>query len=409
MPDASQVPMALEGIRVLELQSTAPGPYCAMLLGDLGAEVLQVDRPAQVVADAIGPSARDQRAEEQSRAHNALARNKRSIALDLKQPEAVEIFLRLAEDADVVIEGFRPGVVDRLGVGYSQLSKLNPRLVYCSLSGYGQDGPYRDLVGHDINYISIGGALSTVGRPGQGLSIPQNTIGDFAGGGLMAAFSVLAALMARERSGRGQHVDAAMSDGVLYLQSFLVSNMLGGRPAMGDDDGVPRAGRGSLGGEWPSYDVYETLDGQHMSIGAVEPKFWATLCEEIGHPELAPLQHDSTRHAEIRAKLSAIFRQHTREEWFERLKPLEVCAAPVLSLQEALDDPHHRARGMSIELEDRRIGPVRQVGIGPKLSETPGRVRFTAPAPGEHTDEVLEALGYEVNVIAALRERGVVE
>ena len=392
--------MPLEGIKVVDLSRLAPGPFCSMLLGDLGAEVLLVEAPAGAVHGGGGPGPQDA-ASRLRRAHNPLGRNKRSIVVDLREEDGREVVRRLAADADVFLEGFRPGVVDRLGVGYEQLRHVNRRLVYCSLSGYGQSGPYREMVGHDINYISIGGALGGIGRPGAKPSVPYNTIADFAGGGLMSAFAILAALLARERTGSGQYLDMAMSDGVLYLLASQTGGVLGGGEP-------PRpAGRG-VGGGSPHYDAYECADGKYISLGSLEPQFWANLCDVAGRPDMKPFENDVSRHDEFAEHLTRLFKTKTRDQWFAQLRSIDLCVAPVLDLREVLEDAHQRARQMVIEVSNPVVGTVRQVGIGPKFSETPGRVRSTAPEPGQHTDDVLAALGYQRDTIASLRTRGVV-
>ncbi|MEE8336570.1 MAG: CaiB/BaiF CoA-transferase family protein [Dehalococcoidia bacterium] len=393
---------ALEGIRVLDLSRLAPGPYCSMLLGDLGADVLLVEAPPQYLRSNAGSGPPpDDDAARRRRAHNALGRNKRSIVVNLRDDRGRDLFYRLCEDADVVLEGFRPGVVERLGVDYETISKINDRIVYCSLSGYGQTGPYRDVVGHDINYISIGGALGFIGRPGQKPAIPQNVIADFAGGGLMAAFSITSALLARERTGRGQFVDCAMSDGVLYLLASAASGVLGGGAA-------PQPGVEMLNGAAPHYDVYECADGKYLSLGSLEPHFWAALCEVVGREDFKDLEYDRSRHPEIAKHFEETFRTKTRDEWFEQLISIDMCVAPVYSLDEALDDPHNLAREMVIEVEADGVGTVKQIGIGPKFSDTPGRVLTVAPALGEHTDAVLDGIGKDAATIAELREAGIV-
>ncbi|MEZ4503891.1 MAG: CaiB/BaiF CoA-transferase family protein [Dehalococcoidia bacterium] len=390
----------LEGIRVVDLSRLAPGPYASMLLADLGAEVLLVEAPPAAVRGANTPAAVDEAADRR-RAHNPLGRGKRSIVVNLKEPEGVALVHRLAADADVFLEGFRPGVVDRLGVGYEAVAQTNPRVVYCSLSGYGQTGPYSQLVGHDINYISVGGALSMIGLAEGGPAIPYNVIADFAGGGLMSAFAILAALMSRERTGRGQYLDMSMSDGVLYLLASATGGVLaGGEP--------PQRGAPGLGGGSPHYGVYECADGKYLSLGSLEPHFWANLCEVAGRPDMLEHEYDRARHDEFRTHLASMFRTKPRDAWFEELRDTELCVAPVLDVAEALADPHQRARRMQVEVPDARLGPVPQVGIGPKFSETPGEVRSTAPRPGEHTREVLRALDFSEDAASDLIARGVV-
>ena len=385
--------MPLEDVHVLDLSRLVPGPFCTMLLGDLGADVLQVEPPPDSRAGRAGGM--------EDRAANALGRNKRSIVLNLREEEARQVFYRLAESADVVVEGFRPGVVKRLGVDYETLNKINPRLVYCSVSGYGQTGPYADLVGHDINYISIGGALGMIGWPDQPPAIPINIVADFAGGGLHAAYAILAALHARERTGRGQYVDIAMSDGVLYLLTHAVS-------IYAASGSVPRAGSMILNGSAPNYNVYQCSDDGWISLGSLEPPFWANLCRALDCEDLIAHQYDASKREEIFTRFAEQFKTKTRDEWFEVLKQTDICAAPVYALDEALNDPHNQARGMVIEMEDPQGGQARQVGIGPKFSDTPGSIRSPAPAPGQHTDDVLASLDYDGAAIQGLRERGVV-
>jgi len=387
--------MALEDVRVLDLSRLAPGPFCTMLLADLGADVLLVEPPADSKAGRAPGVGGD--------AHNALGRNKRSIVLNLRDDAAREVFYQLAASADVVLEGFRPGVVKRLGVDYETLREKNPRLVYCSLSGYGQTGPYAQVVGHDINYISVGGALGLTGWPGQPPAIPMNIIADFAGGGLHAAYAILAALHARDRTPtrRGQYVDIAMSDGVLYLLAQHVSAYFAsGR--------VPQAGATVLNGAAPHYNVYQCRDGGWISLGSLEPHFWANLCRVTGREDFIPHQYDADKRDEIFAHFRAQFASKPRDEWFAILKRTDICAAPVYALDEALSDPHNLARGMVVEVDASDGSRVKQIGIGTKLSETPGSVRSTMPKPGQHTDEVLASLGYDAAAIAALRGRGVV-
>ena len=396
--------MPLEEIRVLDLSRLAPGPFCSMLLADLGADVLLVEAPPEALPSggSLPPAFRSEgEAAERAAAYNVLGRNKRSMVLNLRQQEAREVFYRLAEGADVVLEGFRPGVVKRLGVDYETLGARNPRLIYCSLSGYGQDGPYAGLVGHDINYIAIGGALSMTGRPGQPPAIPLNLLADFAGGGLHAAFAILAALVARQTTGRGQHVDIAMSDGVLYLLAMAVGQYF-------YNGSVPKPAQHLLNGGVPHYDVYRTKDGGWISIGSLEPHFFANLCRAMGREDFIAYQYDPSRREEVAAYFCEQFLTRTRDEWFELLSKTDICVAPVYSLDEALNDPHNLARGMVVEVEHPRLGPVKQVGIGPKFSDTPGRLRSTAPRPGQHTDEVLASLGYTEEQVASLREKGAV-
>lgn len=387
--------MPLEGICVLDLTRLAPGPFCTMLLGDLGADVIVIEEPPGVGRRFdIGMS-------ERAQAFNALGRNKSSVGLNLKEPRAQEAFLRLAEKADVVLEGFRPGVVKRLGVDYGTVSARNPRIVYCSLSGYGQTGPYAGLVGHDINYISVGGALGAIGWPGTPPAIPLNLIADFAAGGLYAAFAVLAAIIARQKTGRGQYVDMAMSDGVTSLLASTVSQYFSAGL-------VPKPGVEFLNGGIPPYCVYETADGKWLSIGCLEPWFWQELCKALGCEEYIPHQNNREMFAEIFDYLRRRFKEKTRDEWFEELRQSDICVAPVYSMDEVFGDPHVLARGMVTEVHHPEFGAVRQVGVGPKFSETPGAVRSTSPKRGEHTEELLREAGYSAAEIEEMKGTGAV-
>ena len=401
--------LALEGIKVMDFCRNAPGMFCTMVLGDLGAEVLMVERPM------AGDRAEYERAvngitsPEEERKHatyNALQRNKRSIALNLKEPAAQQILYRLAKDADVVVEGFRPGVVDRLGVGYQKLQEVNPRIVYCSISGYCQDGPYAGMAGHDLNYISLAGALGLIGpSESEKPAIPLNLLADYAGGGLCGAVSVLAALLAREQTGRGQYVDVAMTEGVLYMLAAVVSSYFA--------QGVsPRRGSNRLNGGAPYYNVYQTKDGKYLTVAAIEPWFWANLCRALGREDLASEQDArGQRRREIFDILERTFRTRTRDEWFELLKDKDISVGKVNTLEEALADPQVAYRNMVVEIEapDLPSRRVRQVGMPFHLSDTPGQVRHVGSVTGQHTGEVLGSLGYTPEQVADLRRRRVVQ
>ena len=394
--------MPLEGTRVLDLSRLAPGPFCTMLLGDLGADVIVIEAPPEALHGALSTDqAIDPNSLERARAYNALGRNKRSIVLNLRQEAARDVFYRLARTADVVLEGFRPGVVKRLGVDYETLREVNPRLVYCSLSGFGQDGPYASAVGHDINYIALTGMLDMIGWAGEPPGIPLNVIADYAAGGLHAAYAILAALLARDKTGRGQYLDIAMSDGVMYLLAAALSQHFAG-------GGTMHRGEGMLNGGVPYYNVYETKDGGWVSVGCLEPHFFANLCRALDCDDLIPFQHDPSHQAEVFNRFRESFLTKTRDEWTALLKGVDVCVAPVQSLAEAAADVHNRYRGMVVEVEHPALGKVLQVGVATKLSDTPGRVRHTAPRPGQHTDEVLSQLGVSAPEITALRQAGAI-
>jgi crotonobetainyl-CoA:carnitine CoA-transferase CaiB-like acyl-CoA transferase len=386
--------MPLQGIRVVDLSRYAPGPYCTMLMADLGADVIVVEEPPGVgrrVDHEMGVSDR-------SKAFLPMGRNKRSVALDLKDEAMREAFYRLVDGADVVVEGFRPGVAQRLGVDYDAASRRNPAIVYCSISGYGQTGPHASLPGHDLNYISLSGTLGMIGWPGRPPSIPLNVLADFAGGGLYAAFAVLAALLSRRRTGRGQYIDMAMSDGVMSLACLAASDYF-------SSDTAPRPGEYFLNGALPCYNVYATADDGWLSVACMEPWFWEKLCQALGCEQFIPEQFNSEKFPEIFAFLRGRFREKSRDQWFAELKDREICVTPVYGLEEALADSHTQARQMVTELSHPEYGTIRQIGVAPKFSETPGRVRKLAPQPGEHTEEVLREVGYSAEEIAKLAGR----
>ncbi|MDY6834516.1 MAG: CaiB/BaiF CoA-transferase family protein [Chloroflexota bacterium] len=392
---------ALDGIKILDLSRLAPGPYCTMILGDLGAEVIRVDPGGGKAAEAIFPMPPE--LEEKIRAYDAESRNKKSIVLNLKVDGARDIVYRLVEKVDVFVEGFRAGVTKRLGVDYETLKEKNPRLVYCSVTGYGQTGPYRELVGHDINYLSIGGALDIIRDKNEWPVPPSNLVADYASGGMQAAIGILAALMARERTGKGQHVDIAMTDGVISLCHTAASQHFQGGLIPGLE-GMDMATITS--GRIPHYGIYETKDGKMISIGALEPRFYQNLCHALGRDDLAMMEWSIDRWPDVSAAFAEAFRTKTRDEWFDLLRQTDTCASPVYSLEEVFVDPHVVDRQMVVEVDHPKVGKVKQIGVSIKLSETPGEIRRLAPAPGEHTEEILQELGYSSEQITKLRESG---
>ncbi len=400
---------ALQGIKVLELSRVSPGTFCTMMLADMGAEVLKIETPPSVSPGAgSGVSSDDAK----QAAFSYTNRNKRSLGLNLKAPEGQKILHELAADADVLVEGFRPGVMQRLGCDYETLSDLNPRLVYCSLSGFGQDGPYRDLPAHDINYLAISGVLNLIGPSAETPpAIPLNLVADFGGASMHGVVGILLALFARNQTGRGQHVDVSYLDTTI---SLLSATLLMDRYVT--EGAVPERGKGPYSGQYLFYTTYETQDDKLLSVACTEPWLWANLCRALGRPEFERF-HRHTGHLErgpnaeerqARDELQTIFRQRTRDEWVEFLADKNVCIGPVNTLEEAFDDPHVRHRQMVIDHEDTTVGSVRQVGMGLKLSETPGRLRHVGPRIGQHTDDVLGRLGYSAVAIDALRQSHVV-
>ena len=381
----------LEGVRILDLTRLLPGNYCTLLLADLGADVIKVEEPGRGDYIRWTPPMVDG----QGAMHRALNRGKRSLSLNLKDPGGVELLTRLAVEADVLVESFRPGVLDRLGVGHAELSTANPRLVYCAITGYGQEGPYRDRAGHDINYIGYAGVLHATGLPGGPPVLPAVQVGDF-GGGMAAAIGILAALRGAEANGRGRFVDISMLDVVTswaaVLSSWLVAT---GAP--------PERGRMPLSGGLACYRVYEAGDGKHLAVGALEPQFWRALCDRLEVPELVGLHLDPSRQDEVAARLQAVFVTRPRDAWVADLEGLDTCVGPVNDVAEAREDPHARARGLLAHLEGTPVGP------GPAISVSGHPPPELPPAPGlgEHTEEVLGSLGLDAAEVASLRDRGI--
>lgn len=398
----------LEGTLILELTRVGPGAFTTMMLADMGAEVIKVETPPQAgAATGSGVGAQELR----GAVANYLNRNKRSIAVDLRLPEGQQILQQLARKADVLVEGFRPGVMKRLGGDYDTLKGLNPRLIYCSLSGYGPDGPYKDLPGHDINYLSFGGALELIGEEGRLPAIPLNLVADYAGATLHGVIGILLAIAAREKTGRGQIVDIAYLDTVISLVSATpnVRQYL-------SRGVVPHRGQGPLSGTYPYYGAYETKDGKLVTLGCAEPWFWERVCKALGREDLIPFaqspEHTNKKPdqktAEVVEWLRGVFKTRTRDEWFEFLRQHDVTVGKVYTMDEVFADPQVRHRQMLIEMEDPRVGKVKMAGIPIKLSETPGRVRRLPPYLGENTNEILTEIGYPPTAVAQLREKRVV-
>ena len=379
----------LEGVRVVEVASIGPGPFTAMLLADMGAEVVRVDR--------VPASGGDPSATAADPSVDVLNRGRRSVAVDLKHPDGAATVLRMVEQADVLLEGFRPGVMERLGLGPEPCLARNPRLVYGRMTGWGQDGPLARAPGHDINFIAVAGALRGIARPGERPVPPLNLVGDFGGGGLLQAFGVVCALLEARRSGQGQVVDTAMADGAALLMAMVCSLRASGRWG-----GEP--GTNLLDGGAPFYDTYETLDGRYVAVGAIEPRFYSELVRGLGlDPEELPDQVDRSRWAEAEGQFATAVRARTRDEWCALLEGSDACLSPVLDLDEAAAHPQLRARGTYVE-----AAGVVQPAPAPRLSRTPGAVGGPPPRPGQHTDEVLAAWRHTPDEIARLRQVGAV-
>lgn len=400
---------ALDGIKILELTRVGPGAFCTMMLGDMGAEVLKIEAPPSGKLAGSGASPKPEQA--RRLATSFTNRNKKSMTLNLKDPAGQAVLQDLAKSYDVLVEGFRPGVMKRLGGDYETLSKLNPRLVYCSLSGYGQDGPYKDFPAHDLNYLSLAGVANLIGPTEGPPSIPLNIIADYAGASMHGVTGIMFALFARERTGKGQFVD------VSYLDTTI--SLLAATPNVRDyfgDGVVPARGKGVFGGGHAFYSFYETKDNKMITIGCTEPWLWENLCDALNRPDLKDCgmkEGDfsgppSERHAYARQELQKLFLTKTREEWFDILTKADVCVGKVYDVPEVFQDPQVKHRQMAVELDHPVAGKVTQAGIAVKLSNTPGSIRSFAPALGQHTEEVLRSIGYNEGKIAELREKRVV-
>jgi len=383
----------LAGLRVLDLTRLLPGPVATQHLADLGADVVKIEDTGE------GDYARSMGAKpgETSAFFKLVNRNKRALRLDLKKPEGVAVFRRLTLSADVVIEGFRPGVMDKLGIGYEALAELNPRLVFCSISGYGQDGPYAQRAGHDINYIGYAGVLDQIGAAGGPPAVPNFQIGDLLGGALVPLVGLLASVIDARASGRGRKVDVAMTDAVFAHAVFPLAGLLA-RLA------PPPRGADLLSGGVPCYGVYATADGRHMAVGALEKKFWELLCDTLGRPDLKPFHLAfGTKGEQAKRELAAVFASRPQSHWVGVFDKVDCCVTPVLHIGEALDNEQLQARGMVVEAEG-----LPQLAPPYKLSDYEFAIERGAPAPGQHSDEILREAGYADTDIDSLRAQGII-
>ncbi len=377
---------ALSGILVLDLSRLLPGPYASMILADHGARVISIE---------------DKRFAGEALKNNSVNRNKQHMSLNLKTSSGRDIFYKMARTADVIIEGFRPGVTERLGVDYQSISSINRRIVYCSITGYGQTGPYRKAAGHDANYLSIAGVLDLIGEKDRPPSIPGIQIADMAGGGMNAVIGILLALYNREKTGRGQYIDISMTDGSLSLLSLVLNlQQLTGRPV--------RRANAFLSHRYACYNTYETADGRYLSVGAVEGRFWSPLCEHFGIPEYIPLQYDDSRRKEIIDFFRNAFKQKTLADWEAELKHVDTCWAPVRQLPEVLKDPLFAEREMVVEIDRPDGDSLQALGVPVKLNKTPGSVRTPPPDFGDNTTAVLSEFGYTPDEIRSFSEEGIV-
>ena len=375
----------LDGVRVLEIAGIGPVPFCGMLLADMGAEILRIDRP--------DPGLRSER----NPRHDLLSRGRRSAAVDMKRADGADLVRALAGRADVLLEGFRPGVMERLGLGPDSLHADNPRLVYGRMTGWGQDGPLAPRAGHDLNYIALSGALHAMGSADEPPPVPLNLIGDFGGGAMYLAFGVMCALFDAARTGRGQVVDAAMVDGSLSLMTMFF-----GMRAMGLWQDA--RGENFLDGSAPFYGVYRTADDGYVALGAIEPAFWAELLRRLELDDIDPgRQRDRRTWAHTRARLTETFARRPRDAWAALLEDCDACLSPVLAIGELADHRHHRARGALVEA----FG-VLQPAPAPRLSATPARIALPPPRPGEHTRDALLDWGMPASQVDEMLAQGTI-
>jgi crotonobetainyl-CoA:carnitine CoA-transferase CaiB-like acyl-CoA transferase len=377
---------ALTGVKVLDLSRLLPGPYCSMILADHGADVIAVEGK-KFQADEMF--------------FKEISRNKRHISLNLKTQEGKAIFMGLAKEADIILEGFRPGVVKTLGVDYETIKTVNPGIIYCSITGYGQNGPMWDRAGHDVNYLSISGVLDLIGEKGHPPAIPGVQFADIAGGSMNAVIGILLALFAREKSGKGQYIDISMTDGMigyLTLPSFF-RQLTGERYERSESRFSHR---------YACYNTYETADRQYLAIGAVEKRFWQNLCEHLGIPEYVDLQYDEERRQEIISLMRRIFSEKTLAEWEEEFLEVEVCHSRIQGIEEVLRDPLFLEREMIVPILQQDGKLSKALGIPVKLSETPGSLRTPPVDFGQNTREVLQELGYSKKEIDVFFEKGIV-
>ncbi|HLW01643.1 MAG TPA: CaiB/BaiF CoA-transferase family protein [Ktedonobacterales bacterium] len=391
--------LPLTGVRVLDLSRLLPGGVASQMLGDLGADVIKIEEPGLGDYGRLMPPLFNG----MGLAYLATNRNKRSLALNLKNESGRDVFKRLAAQADVVLESFRPGVLERLGVGYPQLREVNPRIIYCAISGYGQHGPYAQRAGHDINYLGYAGLLHH-NRAGQDVpTMPATQLADIAGGALPAVIGILASLAGRANSDKGRLVDVSMMENALALMPLLAATTL-------NTGHEPAPGAGQLNGGLPAYRIYETKDGKAITLGALEPKFWATFCERAGRPDLLSLHQptDATEREEARAALRALFLTRTRDEWVAEFAEIETCLGPVNTLSEALVDPQVEALGTVRRADYGESFEFGTLALTPRIEDVPFEVRHAPPALGEQTREILQAAGYSEDDLTRLRNEGAI-
>lgn len=389
---------ALEDVRILDLTRLLPGAFATQVLADMGADVLKIEQPGSGDYNrTLAPIAK-----KESGSFLLLNRNKRSLTLNLKHDEGKTILRNLVQNTDILIEGFRPGVMDRLGLSYDALRKINSGLIYCAISGYGQTGPWQQRPGHDLNYLAEAGALQLFGKAGESPIVPGLSIADVGGGSLMATTGILAALISRGKTGMGQFIDISMHDGAIsWLALHGAETLFAGIE--------PKGGERPFIGQAPCYNIYQCADGKHVALGIIEEHFWERFCHAFDVPELISKQWPEGDEAiKQKACLQERFLTRTREEWVAKLEPIDIPFGPVLGIAEALTHPHARARNMRLEVDHPVEGRIAQLGFPIKLSETPASIRMPPPLLGEHTDEVLISLGYDHEKISTLRQAGTI-
>jgi len=376
----------LSGYKIVEFAGIGPAPMCAMLLADMGADVLRIDRAEDA---ALGVALETK--------YSLLSRGRKSVAIDLKKPAGVAAAMKLIEKADALLEGFRPQVMERLGLGPDQCLKRNPRLIYGRMTGWGQEGPLAHAAGHDINYIALSGVLASIGRRGEAPVPPLNLVGDFGGGGLYLALGVVAGLLEAQKSGKGQVVDSAMVDGAASLLTAIYGMHASGMWSEQRGENILDTGA-------HFYDVYETKDGQYVSIGSIEAKFYAELLKRAGlEGQEMPRQMDRKAWPDLKEKFAALFKAKTRDEWCKIMEGSDICFAPVLSMAEAPSHPHNQHRGTFVEVEG-----VVQPGPAPRFSRTPSKIQRPPSKPGEHTEEALHEWGFSPAELDKLRSAGAI-
>ena len=391
---------ALGGIKVLDLAGIGPASFAAMMLADMGAEVIKINMPPGAGAKGVGGGMSFV-----DTFDPGTLRNKKNTAINLKSEAGQQIFRRLAETADVIIEAFRPGVMDRLGVGYKAISQVNSRIIFCSVSGYGQDSPYRNFSGHDNNYAGMGGALDFIGySPEDPPVLVQTVLADMNAAVMQSTIGVLLAICARERTGRGQQIDISMTDGVVYLLNTIPEAAEYFMTGV-----IPTRGQGLFGGNNAFYTIYKTLDNKYLAIGCLEPHFWVKLCTAINREDLIPRQYvSSPDKEEVLEDLRQVFCTKNRDEWFDILSNADVPVGKVLSVNEVASDPNVKHRQMIFDYEHPRFGKMTQISFPIRLSDTPWEFRLPAASLGEHTDDVLGGLGYSQAEIESLRQEQVI-